>query len=240
MKENLVFNFNRFYIGLCILFLILVSFFFKLDLILYSLVTYCIFYEIYKSGLLKLNNVYLLFIIYFSTLLISHYFYNLSIYLVFLSVIFFVICLFVSKKINIFFSIFLILIPLIIFNLYLIDRNLVYLAILISFYNDTLAFIFGNMFKGPSIIPSISPKKTWSGTLSSLFLTIILLLFLDYNFLLAFIISISLFLGDIYFSYIKRNIGIKDFSNILYSHGGVLDRIDSMSFLFTIFLYTSL
>ena len=240
MKENLVFNLNRLYIGLFVLFLILLSFFFRLDLLLYLLVTFCIFYEIYKSGLLKLTNIFYFFIIYISTLSISYYFYNLSTYFVFLSIILLVICFLFPKKINLTFSIFLILIPLIIFNLYLIDRNLVYLVIMISFYNDTLAFIFGNFFKGPLIIPSISPKKTWTGTLSSLFLTSILLFFLDYNFLLAIVISVSLFLGDLFFSYIKRRIGIKDFSNILYSHGGILDRIDSMSFLFTIFLYTNL
>ena len=240
MKENLVFNFNRFYIGLFVLSLILLSFFFRLDLLLYLLVTYCIFYEIYKSGLLKLNNILYFFIIYISTLSISYYFYNLSTYFVFISIILLVICFLFPKKINLTFSIFLILIPLIIFNLFLIDRNLVYLVIIISFYNDTLAFIFGNLFKGPLIIPSISPKKTWTGTLSSLFLTSILLFFLDYYFLLAIFISASLFLGDLFFSYIKRKIGIKDFSNILYSHGGILDRIDSMSFLFTIFLYINL
>lgn len=240
MKENLVFNLNRLYIGLFVLSLILLSFLFRLDLLLYLLVTYCIFYEIYKSGLLKLNNILYFFIIYISTLSISYYFYDLSIYLVFLSIVSVVICFLAPKKINLTFSIFLILIPLIIFNLFLIDRNLIYLVIMISFYNDTLAFIFGNLFKGPLIIPSISPKKTWTGTLSSLFLTSILLFFLDYNFLLAISISVSLFLGDLFFSYIKRKIGIKDFSNILYSHGGILDRIDSMSFLFTIFLYINL
>tara|TARA_Y100000996_G_C22391395_1_gene589291 strand:+ start:361 stop:525 length:165 start_codon:yes stop_codon:yes gene_type:complete len=47
--------------------------------------------------------------------------------------------------------------------------------------------------------------------------------------------SLSLFFGDIFFSYIKRNIGIKDFSNLLGSHGGILDRLDSMFFLTMIF-----
>ena len=47
--------------------------------------------------------------------------------------------------------------------------------------------------------------------------------------------AISLFYGDIYFSYIKRKLDIKDFSNLLASHGGILDRLDSISFLIIIF-----
>ncbi len=42
--------------------------------------------------------------------------------------------------------------------------------------------------------------------------------------------SISLFFGDIYFSYIKRSLKIKDFSKLLKGHGGILDRIDSTFF----------
>ena len=43
--------------------------------------------------------------------------------------------------------------------------------------------------------------------------------------------SISLFFGDLFFSIIKKNLKIKDFSNFLKSHGGILDRLDSMIFL---------
>jgi phosphatidate cytidylyltransferase len=47
--------------------------------------------------------------------------------------------------------------------------------------------------------------------------------------------AISLFYGDIYFSYIKRKLSIKDFSRLLSSHGGILDRFDSITFLIIIF-----
>ena len=88
--------------------------------------------------------------------------------------------------------------------------------------------------KGPLIVPSISPKKTWSGTLISSLISLIIFYFLGYNFLFSLIIGISFFIGDIYFSYIKRTLDLKDFSNILRSHGGMLDRLDSI-FLITIF-----
>jgi phosphatidate cytidylyltransferase len=48
--------------------------------------------------------------------------------------------------------------------------------------------------------------------------------------------AISLFYGDIYFSYIKRKLGIKDFSRLLSAHGGILDRIDSITFLIIFFV----
>ena len=95
----------------------------------------------------------------------------------------------------------------------------------------------GKTLKGPLIIPSISPKKTWSGTILSFLITCITLYFLDYPLLISIALSISLFLGDIFFSYIKRINNLKDFSNILKGHGGVLDRLDSMFFFIIIINY---
>ena len=90
---------------------------------------------------------------------------------------------------------------------------------------------FGNLIKGPKILPNISPKKTWSGTLISLLISTFVLIFLNYNFLYSFLFASLFFIGDIYFSYIKRKINIKDFSNSLSSHGGILDRLDSIFFI---------
>ena len=124
------------------------------------------------------------------------------------------------------------------FNLYEIinhDRELLYLIIIISFLNDTLAYIFGNLIKGPLIIPSVSPKKTISGTSISLLATFAVIYILGYPIYLSVILSISLFIGDIFFSFVKRTNNLKDFSNILKGHGGVLDRLDSM-FFFTLII----
>ena len=64
----------------------------------------------------------------------------------------------------------------------------------------------------------------------SFLMTSTLLYYLNFNIFFLISISISFFLGDIFFSYIKRLIEIKDFSRILGEHGGVLDRLDSMFF----------
>ena len=108
------------------------------------------------------------------------------------------------------------------------DRLLFYKLIFISFFNDTTAFIFGKLLKGPKIIKSISPNKTWSGTLISFLLSFLVLIYFNFNYFTSFLISLSLFFGDLYFSFIKRTNNIKDFSNIFKGHGGILDRIDSV------------
>lgn len=103
-----------------------------------------------------------------------------------------------------------------------------------SFINDTTAFLVGKNFKGPLILPNISPKKTWSGTISSLLVSSISFILIGFDIMTSFLFSSLFFLGDIFFSHFKRKHAIKDFSNLLIGHGGFLDRYDSI--LFPIFL----
>ena len=85
----------------------------------------------------------------------------------------------------------------------------------------------------------ISPNKTWEGSIGGLLAgSVISLIF--YNFLISsidiklviitIILSIVGQIGDLIMSKIKRENGIKDFSNILPGHGGILDRLDSSIF----------
>ena len=137
---------------------------------------------------------------------------------------------------NVFFLINIIFFIYFLYTLSLLDRFLFYICFIVSFINDTSAYIFGKFLKGPLIIPSISPKKTWSGTSLSSILSFFILYYLEFNIFVSLLLSISLFLGDIYFSYIKRINSLKDFSNLLSSHGGILDRVDSI-FFFLIILH---
>ena len=196
-----------------------------------------------------------LFLITILIMLISYDFYNLKIYklsyLIFLTILPFVSLFFFSKfaknttenktindslsfKLNIsLISVYLFCILL--FYIASQDRNIFYIIIFISFFNDTVAYIAGKYIGGPLIIPKISPKKTWSGTsISFLFSTFVLVL-LNFNILFSSLISIFLFFGDIFFSYIKRYLDLSDFSLLLKSHGGILDRLDSMFFISIIF-----
>jgi len=121
------------------------------------------------------------------------------------------------------------------------DYNLKFLwLILIAWLTDIGGYIFGKLFGGPKLI-KISPNKTWSGAFGSLILSQLacLIFFLDSNYILNFNIFLFQFLlsvigqiGDILMSYIKRINDKKDNSNFIPGHGGFLDRVDGLIWIF--------
>ena len=234
----MVFDLNRIIIGSLILIFCVISFLFKFDYLFLAIISALSIYDLYKSNFIKKYFDYfflILFVLSSYFIIISDYYINyLNIILIFLT-------FFTLIKPNIYQKrLFLIIILLFLNNFYSIflnNRNLLYFIVFISFYNDSFAYFFGKTIKGPLIIPSISPKKTWSGTIFSFLTTCITLYFLDYPLFISIVLSISLFLGDIFFSYIKRINNLKDFSNTLKGHGGILDRLDSMFFFIIIINY---
>ena len=121
------------------------------------------------------------------------------------------------------------------------DYNLKFLwLILIACLTDIGGYIFGKLFGGPKLI-KISPNKTWSGAFGSLILSqfACLIFFLDSNYILnfniffyQFLLSIIGQIGDILMSYIKRLNDKKDTSNFIPGHGGFLDRVDGLIWIF--------
>ena len=121
------------------------------------------------------------------------------------------------------------------------DYNLKFLwLILIAWLTDIGGYIFGKLFGGPKLI-KISPNKTWSGAFGSLILSqfACLIFFLDSNYKLnfntffyQFLLSIIGQIGDILMSYIKRLNDKKDTSNFIPGHGGFLDRVDGLIWIF--------
>ena len=107
---------------------------------------------------------------------------------------------------------------------------------------DTAAFVFGTRFGKRKILPNISPNKTWVGTIVGLLSSItFMLIAYHYGFfpsivtcmdicVLGLISGIFGQLGDFAESLLKREAKIKDSSNFLRGHGGMLDRFDSLSF----------
>ena len=122
-------------------------------------------------------------------------------------------------------------------------------VITVVWLSDIGGYFFGNIFGGPKI-SKYSTKKTFSGVFGSFFLSqfaFLIFQFFENNIVYSFLffsiqlaISLIVICGDLFFSYIKRKNNIKDFSNIIPGHGGLLDRIDGLIFalIFASFLKT--
>ena len=129
------------------------------------------------------------------------------------------------------------------FNLTIVVRSinvniLVYL-LSISIMTDTFAYAIGCLI-GKHKMSKISPNKSWEGFAAGLIGGTVIPLIVYVNLVSTFsakILFITLALsiigqiGDLFYSKIKRENNIKDFSNIMPGHGGVLDRLDSLSFI---------
>lgn len=233
----MVFNNSRLIYGLIILLIVFFSFLFTLDYFLYILIFFLIIYDLFYSKLF-LNNYFLLI---YSLSFIPIYFYlvpliNINFFL-FIFFLFFILSLFQSKYLKIYFLISIFIFLIVFLNLIQINRNIIYVILFSSFLNDTSAYLFGKFIKGPKILPLISPNKTWSGTFFSFLISILLFkYFFNFNIYDSLILSLLFFLGDIYFSSIKRKLDIKDFSKSLKGHGGILDRLDSV-YLSTFYIF---
>ena len=137
------------------------------------------------------------------------------------------------------------------FFLFSVFENLKILLLIILLTcvaSDIGGYIFGNLLKGPKL-SKISPKKTISGAVGSLFFscsTILIIAKLTNNYFSPNLILVGICsstasqLGDLFFSYLKRKAKIKDTGNILPGHGGILDRLDGIFFGLPIGLLTIL
>lgn len=103
--------------------------------------------------------------------------------------------------------------------------------------NDTGAYLIGKSIGKTKLIPKVSPKKTIEGTIGGFLLTeITAILFYYFSgtfhwvdwLSIGFLIAVFGTLGDLLESLFKRSAGVKDSSNILPGHGGILDRFDSV------------
>mgnify|MGYP000847672165 CR=1 FL=1 len=115
---------------------------------------------------------------------------------------------------------------------------LLLLAVGVVAVADIGGYVAGNLFGKHKLASVISPGKTWEGFLGGLFFQLILIAILlplmpasvSILSLLLLVIPVSLYsvLGDLFESMLKRQQGVKDSSQILPGHGGVLDRIDGL------------
>ena len=122
-----------------------------------------------------------------------------------------------------------------------ISLSLIVFLLLITVLTDTFAYVTGRLIGRHKLLESISPNKTWEGFIGGTVMgTIVSVMFyvtvINPQVSLPLIILTTLFLsivgqiGDLFFSAIKRYYKVKDFSNIMPGHGGILDRLDSLMF----------
>jgi phosphatidate cytidylyltransferase len=99
---------------------------------------------------------------------------------------------------------------------------------------DGYCQICGQLFGKKLLLPTISPRKTWEGLIGGTLLTFISAFFLQkvlphYYFMVMLVVVASL-AGDLLASFLKRRVHVKEFSNLIPGHGGIMDRFDSFIF----------
>jgi phosphatidate cytidylyltransferase len=119
-------------------------------------------------------------------------------------------------------------------------RALALFALVLVWTGDTMAFFVGSNWGKHKLAPRISPGKTWEGTIASFGSAIgVGLLYVRFfssgigygeAALLSATVNVAAQAGDLAESALKRGAGVKDSSNLVPGHGGVLDRIDALLF----------
>ena len=121
---------------------------------------------------------------------------------------------------------------------FIINKFIILFLLIICISTDIGGYIFGKLIGGKKLT-TLSPKKTYSGSLGSFFLALIIgylyyknqnnLFLININiFIFVILISLTSQIGDLFVSYLKRKAKIKDTGSILPGHGGILDRVDGM------------
>jgi phosphatidate cytidylyltransferase len=117
--------------------------------------------------------------------------------------------------------------------------GLVFLLLVATEANDVAQYVWGKLFGRHKILPTVSPNKTWEGFLGGWATTAALIWLIGPIYaplaglnlaIMAFALPLAGFAGDVTLSAVKRDIGVKDTSHLIPGHGGILDRIDSLTF----------
>jgi phosphatidate cytidylyltransferase len=124
--------------------------------------------------------------------------------------------------------------------------GLLLFLVLLTELNDIFQYIWGKSFGRIRVAPQVSPRKTLAGFLGGVATTTVLaalvgplLTFMAWrpSMLAGLIIGLAGFAGDLSVSAIKRDLGVKDSGTALPGHGGILDRIDSLTYTAPLFFH---
>lgn len=124
--------------------------------------------------------------------------------------------------------------------------GLVLFLMFLTQFNDVAQYVWGKTLGRHKIIPKVSPKKTWEGFLGGVATTTLLAWGLAPLLtplagwqapVAGLLIGVSGYLGDVTISALKRDLGIKDSGSLIPGHGGILDRVDSLTFTAPLFFH---
>jgi phosphatidate cytidylyltransferase len=124
--------------------------------------------------------------------------------------------------------------------------GLVFFLIFITQVNDVAQYCWGKALGRTKITPKVSPNKTWEGAIGGWITAAAAFYFLAPYFtplqpwqaaIMGVVVPMAGFFGDITMSAVKRDIGVKDTSHLIPGHGGVLDRLDSLTFAAPIYFH---
>lgn len=113
--------------------------------------------------------------------------------------------------------------------------------------SDVLQYVFGKLFGRHKIAPKVSPNKTWEGFVSGVLCATLIgtALYWATPFApleaaaMSLLVTLVGFLGGLVMSAIKRDRGVKDYGALIPGHGGVLDRIDALTFAAPVFFHVT-
>ncbi len=125
------------------------------------------------------------------------------------------------------------------------DALLLFYLVLVVQLSDVLQYVFGKLFGKTKIAPVVSPSKTVEGfvggALSATAIGAAMWWITPFSPLqsagMAFVIVLMGFLGGLVLSAVKRSLGAKDWGTMIQGHGGMMDRMDSISFAAPIFFH---
>ncbi len=124
--------------------------------------------------------------------------------------------------------------------------GLILFLVFLTQFNDVGQYIWGKMLGRHKVVPKVSPNKTWEGLIGGVATTTVLAallaswltpLDLKEAIFAGLLIGLSGFVGDVTISALKRDVGAKDSGSLLPGHGGILDRIDSLTYTAPLFFH---
>jgi phosphatidate cytidylyltransferase len=125
------------------------------------------------------------------------------------------------------------------------NPTLMFYLVVVVQLSDVMQYIFGKSLGRHPVAPTVSPNKTWEGTVGGIATATLAGALLwwatPFGFwqamAIALLICLAGFAGGLCMSAIKRDRGVKDFGTLIEGHGGVLDRIDSLCFAAPVFFH---